>query len=454
MWTPRPTREECLAAPLASAIRSIRQDHSKSVTEFADLLGCPVNSLTNYQLGRMKPSAARLLRLLRLARSEEQVRRSGGAGWLGHLAGRPGRNVDRAGCARGGLINNMPVLTIFPIRPRLRSLDLATEADRAIVAKRLAAIDGLLAPKNYPLLWAQHGNRKMGVVRHLAALHNTSERTLRRWRRIYKDGGLLALVRKVRSDSGRPRRFDDAALDFLLGAIQRTECAHGTFSITKIYRAYNAERVWRIENAGRRLGVFEARKYQRYLDSNGCLTAQSHSGAQASRPFEDGYLKWAGSVVVMRVILRKTHLAAPEEIRAGIVDAGKGSKRAQLAATYLDFRMESGTGAKPSRLQACLRSILGELSAKALLILNDRRLEVMVIPDSGFRAWAYFPVRRGGPIAKALLPKPQTRVLLLLSAADFQKSNLETLGAFLRTEIGHCLLFCVPQGHATRARTR
>jgi transcriptional regulator with XRE-family HTH domain len=73
MWTPRPTREERLAAPMALAVRSIRQARGESVMEFAQLLGCPENTVTMYQLGRMKPSAGRLLRLLRLARSEEQV---------------------------------------------------------------------------------------------------------------------------------------------------------------------------------------------------------------------------------------------------------------------------------------------------------------------------------------------------------------------------------------------
>jgi transcriptional regulator with XRE-family HTH domain len=73
MWTPRPTREERLAAPMAVAVRLIRQNYGKSVMEFAQLLGCPANTLTMYQLGRMKPGAGRLLRLLRLARSEDQV---------------------------------------------------------------------------------------------------------------------------------------------------------------------------------------------------------------------------------------------------------------------------------------------------------------------------------------------------------------------------------------------
>jgi hypothetical protein len=138
------------------------------------------------------------------------------------------------------------------------------------------------------------------------------------------------------------------------------------------------------------------------------------------------------------VILKKTHR---EGIRAGIVDAGKGSKRAQLAARYIDFRVEWGIGEQPRRLQACLRNTLGELSAQALLILKDQQLEMMVLPEAGFRAWAYFPVRRGGPIAKALRPKPQTRVLLLLSAADFAKEPLRTLQAFLRAEFNYVLIY-------------
>jgi len=36
----------------------------------------------------------------------------------------------------------------------------------------------------------------------------------------------------------------------------------------------------------------------------------------------------------------------------------------------------------------------------------------MVLPDSDFSVWAYFPVHRRRPISRKLRPRPQTRVLL------------------------------------------
>ena len=67
---------------------------------------------------------------------------------------------------------------------------------------------------------------------------------------------------------------------------------------------------------------------------------------------------------------------------------------------------------QPRRIQSCVRKILNELSAEALLLLKDSRLEVMLRPEGDFSVWAYFPVHQRRLIAKALRPKPQTRVLL------------------------------------------
>jgi transcriptional regulator with XRE-family HTH domain len=72
MWTPR-SREDRLAQPLAIAIRLIRTRHGKSIEEFAAMLGCPPNSLAQYQLGRTRPGAGRLIRLLALAQGDDEA---------------------------------------------------------------------------------------------------------------------------------------------------------------------------------------------------------------------------------------------------------------------------------------------------------------------------------------------------------------------------------------------
>ena len=112
---------------------------------------------------------------------------------------------------------------------------------------------------------------------------------------------------------------------------------------------------------------------------------------------------------------------------------------------------------QPGRLQASVRKVLGGLSIEALLCLKDKRLEVRVVPSrwTGIAynpVWAYFPILprwsrrarelaasevalsrpgaavrhigggnlRGGDatervfIIGQLLPRPETRVLLVL----------------------------------------
>jgi hypothetical protein len=65
----------------------------------------------------------------------------------------------------------------------------------------------------------------------------------------------------------------------------------------------------------------------------------------------------------------------------------------------------------------------------------------MALPDAAFGVWAYFPVHRNRLIARRLQPKPQTRVLLVLSAADFAKEPARTLEDYLRDHLGHVLLY-------------
>src|ERR1700733_4360085 len=77
-----------------------------------------------------------------------------------------------------------------PIGPNL------TEAERAIATERLDAIDPLLNPAKYALLWTQHRQSKVAVVKYLAAAHTTKPSTIYRWLKLYKDNGLPALVNR------------------------------------------------------------------------------------------------------------------------------------------------------------------------------------------------------------------------------------------------------------------
>ena len=55
--------------------------------------------------------------------------------------------------------------------------------------------------------------------------------------------------------------------------------------------------------------------------------------------------------------------------------------------------LECGTDKAPRRLQASVRKVLSELTAKALLARGDKRLEVRVVSAAyHYSVWAYFPI--------------------------------------------------------------
>ncbi len=115
----------------------------------------------------------------------------------------------------------------------------------------------------------------------------------------------------------------------------------------------------------------------------------------------------------------------------------------------MDFRMkEWGMAEQPPRLQSCVRKALCELDGEALLRLKDPRLEVMVIPESsgmGF-VWPYFPIHKHRSVVKQAIefgqrPKTETRVLLVLTAPDFETQPAPFLDDCLRDALGHVLLY-------------
>ena len=65
----------------------------------------------------------------------------------------------------------------------------------------------------------------------------------------------------------------------------------------------------------------------------------------------------------------------------------------------------------------------------------------MVQPDYGFSVWAYFPIDRNRRITRELKPKSETRVLLVFSAAGFEKSKRKFFEDCLRDHLGHVLLY-------------
>ena len=161
------------------------------------------------------------------------------------------------------------------------------------------------------------------------------------------------------------------------------------------------------------------------------------------------------------------------------------AKRKELCLTDIEFRMQEwGLGREPSRLQRCVRGVLNELNAKALLRLKDRRLEVRVIgggsPWADSSVWTYLPIhpalQRGEAlsakaaakqrlalllaravgdarearradlqcrrsIAQRLRPRRQTRVLMVFSRAGFESEPARVLKAHLRDHLGHVLLY-------------
>ena len=110
--------------------------------------------------------------------------------------------------------------------------------------------------------------------------------------------------------------------------------------------------------------------------------------------------------------------------------------------TYVDCCMQEwGMNDCSPRLQTCVRKVLGELSADALLILRDSRFEVTVQPEAGHSVWAYFPIQRKRMISRKWKPRPEARVLLVLGESHFERDISKTLEEYLRNHLGHALLY-------------
>lgn len=179
-----------------------------------------------------------------------------------------------------------------------------SDEDRAEAERRFSAIEPLIIPAKYPLLWTEHRQSKLAVIAYLATQHQVKPRTLYSWLSRWKKGGLPALVAKDRADKGHPRIFNNAALDFILAAALPKKGAYGCLTVAEIYRAYTEERDWRAAHAthifDNTSGEFEARKYKRYLDGSGRLSPQAQLPDASYETFRSWFTRIPEVVKVMQ----------------------------------------------------------------------------------------------------------------------------------------------------------
>ncbi|HEX4311920.1 MAG TPA: hypothetical protein VHZ25_17955 [Acidobacteriaceae bacterium] len=159
----------------------------------------------------------------------------------------------------------MALALTVPLGPNL------SEADRIACESRYKVIEPLLKRDAFPAVWSQGNQSKVKVIDWLAKQHKTKRRTIYNWLAAWSEGGLPALVPKDRSDKGKPKSLNAAALEFLIAAAFPKHGAYGKLTVRDIFRAYGEERIWRAKNAGAKLGDFDRAKYARYSTTDGCL---------------------------------------------------------------------------------------------------------------------------------------------------------------------------------------
>jgi hypothetical protein len=142
-----------------------------------------------------------------------------------------------------------------------------SDADRAEAELRYGVIEPLIRPENYQLLHVQFPTRA-ALLEHLCAKHQVKRATVYAWLAAWKDRGLPGLVSRDRSDKGVPRKFNAAAIEFLVAAAMPRRGMYGVLSVREIFRAYEEERVYRAAHVGRKMGEFDVSKYARYLDED------------------------------------------------------------------------------------------------------------------------------------------------------------------------------------------
>ena len=165
--------------------------------------------------------------------------------------------------------------------------------DRAVAEERYRVVAPLVEPAKHRCLWA--GRTKGQVVELLAKTHTRtvkstgqsvplSKRTIYNWLARWmgtKDlnhRGLEALVDRDRKDKGKPRSFNDAALNLAVKLVTSKPGAngYGELSIRDAFVAYEEERRWRLGMTGLVLENGDARRLQNYVDKDGRLLPDAH----------------------------------------------------------------------------------------------------------------------------------------------------------------------------------
>lgn len=119
----------------------------------------------------------------------------------------------------------------------------------------------------------KHATKKH-LVKKIAERNAISARTLYCWTEIWRRNGILGLIPKRRSDQGKPRIHNSqTALQYMSTVANSSKLA--SLSTSDVYRAYESERAWREERAGKPLGEFERHKYARWVVEGNILSPES-----------------------------------------------------------------------------------------------------------------------------------------------------------------------------------
>jgi len=154
--------------------------------------------------------------------------------------------------------------------------------DRADAERRFTIIEPLVSPEKFARLWRDCKGRRMAVYQALAREHGENARTIRRWRRNYRDHGMLGLVNRDRADKGTFKLLNEAARDLILALIIPKRGSFGALSMNEVFRAYEEERAWREAHIGQPIPS-KADEYAAYLDEDRRLSEKCRLPAIALR---------------------------------------------------------------------------------------------------------------------------------------------------------------------------
>jgi transposase InsO family protein len=131
-------------------------------------------------------------------------------------------------------------------------------------------IDPIVNPGRYPDLHNRF-KRKCDLLEHLARENGIHVRTLRRKLKRWEQQAINGLMRKIREDKGESRALNNAAREFIIGAVLPKPDSYGELSTRDIFRVYEEERRWRADHLGKPICPVDRVRYRRYVGANGCL---------------------------------------------------------------------------------------------------------------------------------------------------------------------------------------